>query len=174
MKTKIHLKRLLKFLHTMSTIGLTGGVAAYIILLIGAPDPLSLEEYAAVRHGIERIAKWMLLPSLAIVLASGLLAIAAHEPYMRARWAWLKAALGLSMFEGTLSGIQGPAEHGAAVTARALTGALDPARVPELMRDEWGTLWFILTLAAANVALAIWRPRLRRRGGPDRASQSMG
>jgi len=160
----IHVRHLLKFLHTLSTIGITGGVAAYIILLATAPDPLSLEEYAAVRRGIERIAKWMLMPSLVIVLTSGLLAIAAHAPYMRARWAWLKAALGLSMFEGTLSGIQGPAEFGAAITERAMRGEVDPARVPEMLHDEWRTLWFILALSAANVALAIWRPRLRRRG----------
>ena len=161
------MQRLLKFLHTIAAIGLTGALAAYIILLASAPDPLSVGEYATVRHGIERIATWLLLPSLLLVLTSGLLSIAAHPPYMKARWAWVKAALGLSMFEGTLVGIQGPAEHAATITARAAAGEIDPARVPELLHDEWRTLWFILALAIVNVALAIWRPRLRRRGAVD-------
>ena len=159
------MKRVLKLLHTLAAIGLTGALAAYIVLLATAPDPLSLEAYAAVRHGIERIGTWLLLPSLLVVLTSGLLSIAVHRPYMKARWAWLKALLGLSLFEGTLVGIQGPAEHAAAVTAKAVAGEIDAARVPELLHDEWRTLWFILALAVINVVLAIWRPRLRRRGG---------
>lgn len=155
------MKRLTKFLHTLSAIGLSGGIAAYIILLSTAPEPQSLEAYAAVRHGIERIASWMLLPSLVIVICSGLLSLAVHRPFMNARWAWVKAAFGLTMFEGTLRGIQGPAEHGAAVTARALAGEIEVDRVAALMTDEWNTLWFLLCLAAVNVVLAIWRPRLR-------------
>lgn len=161
------MKRLLKFLHTLGAIGLTGALAAYIILLGTAPEPSSLAEYATVRQSIAAIGKWLLLPSLLIVLTSGLLAIAAHTPYLNARWTWLKAVLGLSMFEGTLVGIQGPAEHAATITDKALAGAIDPARVPELLHDEWRTLWFILALALANVAIAIWRPRLRWKGSAD-------
>ena len=138
-----------------------GALACYIILLGTAPEPTSLAAYASVRQGIAAIGKWLLLPSLVIVLASGLLSIAAHRPFMSARWTWLKAVLGLSMFEGTLVGIQGPAEHAAIITNKALIGELDPGRVPELLHDEWRTLWFILGLAVVNVVLAIWRPGLR-------------
>ena len=156
------MKRFLKFLHTLAAIGLTGALATYIILLGTAPEPSSLAEYAAVRQGIAAVGTWLLLPSLLVVLSSGLLSIAAHRPFLEARWAWVKALLGLAMFEGTLMGIQGPAEHAVSITGKALAGDIDPARVPDLLHDEWRTLWFILALAVANVALAIWRPGLRK------------
>jgi len=44
--------------------------------------------YAAVLQGIASITQWLLIPSLAIVLISGLLAIAANDAYKNAAWAW--------------------------------------------------------------------------------------
>ncbi len=157
------MKRLLKFLHTVATIGLTGGLACYIVLLATAPEPITVDGYAALRAGIAAVCKWLVLPSLVVVLTSGLLAIAAHRPYQGARWAWLKAALGLAMFEGTLGGVQGPAERGAVIAAQAAAGEIDPQAMAGLIGDEWNALWFILGLSIANVAIAIWRPRLKRR-----------
>lgn len=172
--SKLFTKRLLKFLHSMGAIGLTGAVAIYIILLSTAPPPTSLAEYAVLRHGIERVCTLLLLPSLMICLTSGLLAMAVHPPFMNQRWVWVKALLGLSMFEGTLGGVQGPAERAAKVTARAMNGEIDPAVVATLAKDEWGTLWFILVMCVVNVAVAIWRPRLKSRTdlARDRASRT--
>jgi hypothetical protein len=158
------MKRAMKFLHTAGAIGVTGGLACYLILLGTAPEPLSAAEYAVLRRGIAAVCEWLLLPSLLAVLTSGLLAMAIHRPFLGARWAWTKAVLGLAMFEGTLGSVQAPAERGAALSARAAAGELDAGALAAMIGDEWNALWFILGLAVANVALAIWRPGLRRRG----------
>ena len=153
----------MKLLHTLGAIGLTGALAVHLILLTGLPDADGLAEQALLRAAIADVARWLLLPSLTVVLACGLLALAVHPPFREARWVWAKALLGLSVFEGTLVSIQGPAVRNAELTARALAGEIETARLPAMLHDEWGALWLVLTVALANVVLAVWRPSLRRR-----------
>ncbi len=156
------MSRTMKLLHTAGTVGLAGAVACYLVLLQGAPEPTAIEAYAAVREGIARICRWLLLPSMLAVLTSGLLAMAIHRPFLDKRWAWLKAALGIVVFKATL-GVQAPAERGEALSLQALAGEVDAAALPTMIRDEAGTLWVLLALSLANIVLGIWRPRLRRR-----------
>ena len=120
------MRRTLKFLHTLGAIGLTGALAAQIVLLSRLPAPGSLAEYAALRGAMGALAEWILLPSLGITLVSGLLAMSMTHAFHNAGWAWLKLALGVSMFEGTLITVQGPAQKEAELSARALAGDLDP------------------------------------------------
>ena len=75
------MRRLLKFLHTMSTIGITGGLAAYMLVLATGPPVESLEAYAAMRESLAMLSKWLIMPSMLIVVVSGLLPIAAHFPF---------------------------------------------------------------------------------------------
>jgi uncharacterized membrane protein YgdD (TMEM256/DUF423 family) len=119
------MKPLLKFLHELGAIGVIGALGAYVILLLAAPAHAPTE-YAVVRQAIAAIANWMLLPSLAVVLISGLLAIAAHRPFMDARWVGVKALLGLSMFEGTLVAVAANARRGAELSAQAVANGGDP------------------------------------------------
>lgn len=154
------MKRLLKFLHTVGAIGVLGALAAHLVLVAIAPGD-SPTAFAAVRSGIYAISRWILLPSLLIVLTSGLFAMAIHRPFMEARWAWLKAFTGISMFEGTLNAVQSNAQRGAELAARALEGNGDPASMAALLHHEWMGLWTIGAIAMANVALGVWRPRLR-------------
>jgi len=153
------MRRLIKFLHEIGTVGMMGALAAQLILVFRSrampPAP-----YAALRMSIETLTQWLLLPSLTLVLLSGLIAIAVHPPYHNAGWAWVKALLGVSVLEGTLGGVQGPARQAAELSAKVLTGEADPVAMADVVRHEWGGLWVILALAVANVALAIWRPRL--------------
>jgi hypothetical protein len=95
------LGKLLKTLHEIGAIGTMGSFAACIVLLATAPAT-SPVAYAAVLQGIASITQRLLVPSLAIVLISGLLAIAANDAYKSAAWAWAKALLGIGTFEGAL------------------------------------------------------------------------
>lgn len=154
--------RFLKALHQVGGIGLAGSLAACIVLVATAPTD-SLAGFAAVRQGIAAISQWLLVPPLAIVLVSGLLAIAANRAYHDAGWAWIKALLGILMFEGTLITISASARRAAELSSLAAAGEGDPAQLAEVLRTEWGSLWLILGLSIANVLLAVWRPRILRR-----------
>jgi hypothetical protein len=155
-------RRLLKFLHTMGSAGLLGAMAALVVLLSLAPAPAALSGYAAIRGAMGAVATWIFLPSLAVTLMSGLLAMALNRAYLNAGWAWLKLATGVLMFEGGLVYVQGPMKREAEQSAQALAGTLDPATLAVSVPGERGTLWVLLAVATANVALGIWRPRVLR------------
>jgi hypothetical protein len=156
------LRKPLKALHEIGAIGTMGSFAACIVLLATAPAK-SLVAYAAVLQGIASITKWLLVPSLAIVLISGLLAIAANDAYKSAAWAWVKALLGIGTFEGTLLTVGASARHAAELAALAASGHSDAIQLARVLRTEWGGLWILSALALTNIVLAVWRPRLYRR-----------
>lgn len=53
----------------------------------------------------------------------------------------------------------------AELSARAFPGEVDPATLAASLDAEWNSLRVLLTVAAANVILAIWRPRLTKASG---------
>lgn len=156
------MRRLLKFLHTMGSAGLLGAMASLVVMLSLAPAPSALAGYAAMRGAMGAVATWIFLPALAVTLMSGLLAMALNRAFLNAGWAWLKLATGVLMFEGGLVYIQGPMKQEAELSARALAGLVDPALLAISLPGERGTLWVLLAVATANVALGIWRPRILR------------
>ncbi|KAA0121050.1 hypothetical protein CIW48_25775 [Methylobacterium sp. P1-11] len=156
------MRRLLKFLHTMGSAGLLGAMASLVVMLSLAPAPSALAGYAAMRGAMGAVATWIFLPALAMTLMSGLLAMALNRAFLNAGWAWLKLATGILMFEGGLVYIQGPMKQEAELSARALAGLVDPALLAVSLPGERGTLWVLLAVATANVALGIWRPRILR------------
>jgi hypothetical protein len=153
------MRRLLKFLHTLAAIGFAGGLAAYMLVLTGAPEVSSVSEYAALRASLVPVTKWLLMPSMLLGLISGLLAMAVSPTFQNAPWVWAKALSGILIFEAGLSAIDAPIRSAAAASAQAVAGEVDPRILADLVRDEWGAWWALLGLAVANVALAIWRPR---------------
>jgi hypothetical protein len=157
-------RKLLKLLHEIGAVGVVGSFAACLILVAHAPAPSrSLVAYAAVRQDIASITRWLLVPSLALVLISGLLAIAAHDGYKNAAWAWMKALLGISMFEGTLLTVGAGARRAAELSALPVSGRVNGAQLAQILHGEWGGLWLLLGLSIVNIILAVWRPRLYRR-----------
>ncbi len=154
------MRRLLKFLHTLGATGMMGAMACLLAIVSLAPSPAGLAEQAAVLGAMAQIATWVFMPSLALTLIAGLLAIAVTPGYHDAGWVWVKAATGISMFEGGFAYVLGPVQGAARTSASALAGHLDPALVTKLPVAERNTLWILLVIAAANVALGVWRPRM--------------
>jgi hypothetical protein len=168
------LRRLLKFLHTMGATGFMGALASLLVLASFTPPPSSLASYALFRGAMAAIATWVLLPSFALTLVPGLLAIGVNPAFHSAGWAWIKAATGILIFMGGLHAIA-PIQDEARFSAEALAGRLDPATlgVPE---GETATIWVLLLVSTANVALGVWRPRIVRSAvrRPDRTERAAG
>jgi hypothetical protein len=156
------MQRLLKILHEVGAVGVLGSFAACLVIIVTGPPQQSLVAYAATRHAIAEICRWMLVPSLAVALISGLLAIAANRAYANAGWAWVKALLGIGMFEGTLVTVGASARHAAELSALAVAGNPDPVQLAGVLRTEWGGLWMLLVLSLVNIVLGVWRPRFGR------------
>jgi hypothetical protein len=155
-------RKFLKFLHTIGAIGLMGAMASLLVLLSFAPPPTALDGYALVRGAMGAIATWIFLPALGLTLIAGLLAIAFNSGFHNAGWAWVKAASGILIFESGFVGVVGPMQREAERSGKALAGEIDPATLAMSLGAERGTLWILLTVAAANVVLGVWRPRLGR------------
>lgn len=109
------------------------------------------------------IATWIFLPSLGLTLVAGLFAMATNNGYQNAGWAWVKLATGVLIFEGFVH-VQGSLQDEARRSAGALAGAVDPSTLGGSLVAEQLTLCAVLAVAAANVALGIWRPRFSRKG----------
>ncbi|MGX7707286.1 hypothetical protein [Methylobacterium sp. Gmos1] len=154
------MRRLMKFLHTMGAIGLMGAMASLVVLLGLSPPPSALAGYALMRGAMAAVSTWIFLPSLALMLVAGLLAVALNRAFQQAGWAWVKLATGILMFEYGFVGVQGPMQREAERSAEALAGRLDPATLASSLGAEHGTLWVLLAISTANVVLGIWRPRI--------------
>ncbi len=155
------MRKLLKFLHSLAACGLIGGLACYALLLVSAPQGTPAA-YADLRQSINAISDYVLLPSLAVALVSGLLSMAVHTPFQEMRWAWLKALLGISMFEATLGIIGSKANYAAKISAEIAAGTAKSDALASTLATEWSSLFAILALSIANVVLGVWRPRLYR------------
>ena len=149
----------LKFLHTVGACGLLGALAAYAVVLARAPQATA-RSYADLRATIDALCTYLLLPSLALALFTGLLAMAAHRPFLETRWAWLKAAIGLATFEGSLIVINGRARAAAGLAEDVAAGRAEANVLTDVIASEWGGLAVVGAIALANVALGVWRPRL--------------
>jgi hypothetical protein len=156
------MRKTLKTFHTLASCGLIGALLGYIVVLLAAPQD-TMAAYANARAAIAALCNYLLLPSLAVCLVSGLLSMAAHHPFQEQRWAWMKALLGIGMFEATLGIIQAKAAYAATVSARIAAGEAGPDALSEALANEWGSLAAIMTLSLANVLLGVWRPRLAQR-----------
>jgi hypothetical protein len=162
----MHLRKTMKLLHTVASAGLIGGLMAYGVLLVYAPQD-TLSRYADMRQSIMYVSNYVLLPSLGIALVTGLLSMAVHPPFQEKRWAWIKALLGIGMFEATLGIIGSKADYAAKISAKIASGETDAALLKNALATEWSSLFAIMALSIANVVLGVWRPALTaRRAAP--------
>jgi uncharacterized membrane protein len=156
------MRPLIKFLHTIGAIGMMGAMACLLVLLAWLPEPQARASHAALRAAMGGIATWIFLPSLALTLVAGLLAMAATRAYQNAGWALTKLATGILLFEGGFAGVVGPMQDAAERSQQALAGAAEATLAPA-PGAERNTLVVLMAIAVVNVALGVWRPRLTRR-----------
>lgn len=157
--TVASLRKPAKLLHELGSIGVTGSFAAIIVLFTTAPKQ-SLDTFAVVNQSIATLAKYLLVPSLALVVISGLVAMMLNSGYLEAAWVWVKALLGISMFEGTLLTVVASARRAAELSALAAAAKqIEPAELAQVVRTEAGGLWLLSALCLLNIALAVWRPK---------------
>lgn len=156
------MRKTMKFLHTMAAIGFTGAIAALLVLHASLPDPSELERFATLRVAMGAVAEWMLLPSMGLVLVSGLLSFAVTPAFQNAGWVWAKLASGVIVFESTLVYVQAPMQRAAERAVAALNGETPAAELGATLQPEWFSFWIIGAVAVANVVLGVWRPRFGR------------
>ena len=156
------MRKTLKFFHTLASCGLIGALLGYMIILTYAPHDTPAS-YADARQTISALCNYVLLPSLALALITGLLSMAVHHPFQELRWVWVKAFLGLSMFESTLAIIQSKANEAAKISLEIAAGKVDAGALSTTLAHEWTSLGAIMALSLANIVLGVWRPRLTTR-----------
>ncbi|MEM7767246.1 MAG: DUF2269 family protein [Pseudomonadota bacterium] len=155
----------MKILHSVAAAGLMGGLACYMILLVAAPQE-SLAAYADLRQSIDVVADYLLMPSLAVALVSGLLSMVVHTPFLDRGWVWIKALLGILMFKGVLTIVSAKADYAARKAQEIAAGTAPPDALDQLLSLEWYTLWAVMVICLANVVLGVWRPKLVRASKP--------
>ncbi|MDX2015961.1 MAG: hypothetical protein SFW67_37550 [Myxococcaceae bacterium] len=161
----LDLRRVLKIFHEISSAGVIGAVAANMVLLSVA-SLSDISEYVVARRGMDLIARWVLLPSLGVVLFTGVLAIAVHRPFHSAGWAWLKAVFGVSMLEGTLGAVNATAREGLEIAQQIAAGKADASAMNDVLRHEWGGMWVVLALSIFNIVIGVWRPKFKKSATP--------
>lgn len=157
------MRKTLKFLHEMASIGYLGAILALMVLHASLPEPSDLSRFVTLRVAMGAVAELVLLPSMGLVVVSGLLSIAATRAFHNAAWVWAKLASGILVFEGTLVYVQAPMQRAARQAQAALAGELPVTGLDLPLQAEWASFWILGSVAVANVVLGVWRPRLRRR-----------
>ncbi len=155
------MRKAVKIVHSLAACGMIGALLAYMVLLLYAPQDTAAR-YADMRAAINAVCKIILLPSLGVVLFSGLISMVVHRPFMDLGWVWLKAATGILLFEATLGAINAKADYAAKIAAKIAAGEADPGLLTTALATEWGGLYGITALSVANVVLGVWRPPLSR------------
>ena len=143
-----------KALHDIASISFGGGLAACLVINLMA-NRTSAAEFATARQLFAVIAQYVLIPSMAFVVVSGLIAMMATRGYQDAGWAWAKAILGISVFVATVRVVGSESKQTELVAAVA-----DPSVLDAMLRSERNMLWVLIALCVVNVLFAVWRPKM--------------
>ena len=160
------MRKFMKFMHTVSSAGIVGGLIAYALILLYAPQATP-QDYANMRQTIVAVCQYMIVPALGISLVTGLLAMVVHRPFQELRWVWVKALLGIGMFEATLAIISSKAGDAGRLSAQIAAGQPLEKGLAATISSEWTTLFAILAISIANYVLGVWRPALAMRWARD-------
>lgn len=139
-----------------------GGFAALVVVLVLAPASIGTPAYAPIVVAMAKVGAWIIGPSVLLTVASGVLSLAFTPAFQSAGWVWVKAATGIAIFEGSALFL-GPIQAEARRVSSAPIDGLDPAAAQRLFDSAASSLWVLLAVCVANVALGVWRPRLVKR-----------
>ena len=162
------MNKLLKLLHLASVAGFLGAVVTAVLLSLLGPQT-SAEEQAFTRAAISLISSYVALPSLLLVLASGMMLVIRQPLYLPARWVWAKAAIGVMILPLALM-LWAPAIERAAAFARSGafgTPIIDGQQAAVRIERSAGGALILFSLTA--MALATWRPRFGSRVAGERS-----
>jgi hypothetical protein len=158
---KTIVRRLLKFLHTAGAAGMMGAMAALAVIVILGTTAIGTAGSVPLIAAMAKVTAWVVGPSILLTIISGLLSMALVPAFQYAGWVWAKAATGILLLEGGLH-VTGPIQEAAKRGASVLARGTDPATMARLLTSEFNTLWLLLAVSAANIALGVWRPRLSK------------
>lgn len=163
-------KNLIKLLHYASLVGLAGGIIVSLVLA-DAIDVTSPSATASIHAAIALICGALVVPSMVVMLLTGMLLVVARPHLIGARWVWAKAALGLVTGGVILLALQPAVKAAAAMSATGALGDAAPGPLTSVVASEHAAAWWTLGLVFLAMVLAVWRPRLgrptARAGDPD-------
>ncbi|MCA3213535.1 MAG: DUF2269 family protein [Burkholderiales bacterium] len=167
------MRRSLKFIHTVGTATLLGTLALQLVIafrynaLLAGDDAVA----AGARQVMVEVTRWVMGPSLVVVIVTGLLLMGLNRSFASAYWVWAKALIGLLLVKAVIT-VNDPVVHELmALVAQGIAGkeaAL--AELARLARMEWLGAWLSVALCVAAVAFGVWRPTLE--GKPKAASRT--
>ncbi len=161
------MNKLLKLLHLVGVAGFLGAVVVAMLLSLLGPQT-SAEAQAFTRAAIVLVSSYIALPSLLLVLASGMMLVIKQPLYFPAHWVWAKAAIGVLILPLALM-LWAPAIERAAAFARSGafgTPVLGGQEAAVRIERIGGGALILFSLTA--MALATWRPRFIIRGAGEK------
>ena len=169
------MRRTLKFIHTVATAALVGALLLQLLISLRYVGGLAVDDPTAVgaRLVMLDVLVWVMVPSMVVVVVTGLALMGLHRAYTHAGWVWAKALMGLLLVKGVIT-VQEPAVRDlAALAAQGIANnAVALAELARLDRMEWLGGWLALVLCIAATAFGVWRPSFTARPAAARTPQA--
>ena len=174
------MRRPLKFIHTVATAVLVGVLALQLVVSFRYGPLLAAADAAALgaRQVMVDVSRWLMVPSLVVVVVSGLLLMGLNRTFSSAGWVWIKALIGLLLVKAVIT-VNDPAVRDiAALVGQGLASGDGEAlaELARLARMEWLGGWLALALSIAAIGFGVWRPRFSdppRRAGASEHGAAM-
>ena len=154
--------RLLKFFHVLGAMLFIGASASFIALASFA-DGLLPGQVGVLPQALAFACGWIALPALVTTLSTGAILMAQQPAYVAARWAWSKAAIGLTVLAIAAALVQPAFARAAAFAMQSASGAPVDRTLASTLERAVSATWAALALAILAVVLAMWKPRLGQR-----------